>query len=87
MSSLDDRLSQLITEHGLEPHSGTILTAVRPAIDIMTSWDKTPSVGSSRFGGVPDLPSQMKWPYLSDLRKAVSITSRRTQGRWLGEAG
>ncbi len=56
-----ERLRAVLDTHGLARVSGDILDATRPGV----GFDLTPGegpLGSTRFGGSPDLPRGFKWP-------------------------
>jgi hypothetical protein len=65
------RLRTLLHEHSLDEHGDAILGEARPAISLFVDqvmerdrripMDRYP-IGTSRFGGWPDLPAGLEWP-------------------------
>jgi uncharacterized protein YwqG len=61
------KLDSLITRHRLSDHSKKIRKAARPCIDIAVGKAvKRPPVGTSRLGGIPDLPPGLDYPEEDD---------------------
>lgn len=63
------RIAQLLASSGLARLTHWVLQNSLPSIRITTetSDDAFISVGSSKFGGWPDLPSALAWPQSDDL--------------------
>ncbi len=59
------KFDELITKHGLGAHRDSIATNAARCIRISAQRkrDKDLSVGSSKFGGFPDLPEGFEWPH------------------------
>ncbi|MEM9089304.1 MAG: YwqG family protein [Cyanobacteria bacterium P01_F01_bin.53] len=55
-------LIALIRKYNLSQHQSQILNSVRPAIFFGLEQLGQGEIGQSRIGGVPDLPSSMRWP-------------------------
>ncbi|MEF2278061.1 DUF1963 domain-containing protein [Deinococcus sp. YIM 134068] len=56
-------LQTLIRHHGLTEQEDAILGAVRSAVLLcLGEPDPTPTPGTSRIGGLPDLPPSLEWP-------------------------
>ena len=50
----------------LNAHEGAIVAAALPAIDLILDGASDGTIGESRFGGAPDLPTDMDWPCNED---------------------
>lgn len=57
----ETRLQSLIKKHDLESHFDELRRAVRPGFAIQRG-KRSKVQGSSRFGGVPDVPNGFEWP-------------------------
>jgi hypothetical protein len=54
---------EIVRRHGLEPHVDAIAALGRPASRVVSRGrDDYTSVGTTRFGGDPDLPPEVPWP-------------------------
>lgn len=59
------RIDAAIRKFGLSDYAEDVATVATEALRIETKWPKarvTPKVGSSRLGGLPDLPDDVAWP-------------------------
>lgn len=59
-----EALSAAIARHGLQEHAGLLRSAAAPAIGFQTTPapDEDIPIGTTKFGGLPDLPADMPWP-------------------------
>jgi uncharacterized protein YwqG len=62
-----DNLLKTIEASKISEHKEFVTQAVRPAINIIKKDNAKPVLGSSRFGGNPDLPVGTKWPMYESL--------------------
>jgi len=65
-----DRLRELLEAEHVGQHTDALLEASQSSIrlDLRPSTSQHPHVGSSRFGGLPDLPHGVAWPTYKDGR-------------------
>lgn len=66
-------LIQSMIRHSYPEAQQSILKLARPAIDVvqLTTTDDMP-IGSSKLGGLPDLPSDVPWPTFGDCTDSYS---------------
>lgn len=59
---------KLIAEHGLDEHKDLILKGLRKSVRLKAGKPvkRRLPVGTSRFGGEPDLPADADWPVFND---------------------
>jgi uncharacterized protein YwqG len=62
-----DDLLKTVELSKIKKHREFITQNVRPAVDIIKKKNAKPFLGSSRFGGKPDLPVGTKWPMYESL--------------------
>src|SRR5690349_2759458 len=61
-------LKELVEKHGLNPYFDRIDRAAQSAIQLLTlEPDDYSQVGSTRFGGLPDLPDDIEWPSAGNI--------------------
>jgi uncharacterized protein YwqG len=59
---MQDFLESLISEHGLDSVADRILSAVAPAMALIKQPRRDDFLGTSRLGGLPDVPPGFAWP-------------------------
>ncbi len=73
-------LAKRLADSGLEQYSRDLVPLLKPSIGIVTepSDESTLSLGTSKFGGSPDLPHDEKWPelysYALDFIAQIKLT-------------
>ncbi len=66
-ASMRADVSKLIAEHPcLAPVADQMIEAAFAGLQLVGVWTDAPLSGGSRFGGVPDVPSDFVWPRFSD---------------------
>src|SRR4051812_767463 len=55
-------MQQYITELELDEYREVLLAMANPSIELITS-EFAITLGCSKFGGSPDLPTDFKWPH------------------------
>lgn len=77
--------------HVLGLDGATVLKAARPAVRISANLASAPQeLGTSRFGGCPDLPASIAWPTWDAanwFRSEIAYARRNLEGRFIGEDG
>src|SRR5687768_6791020 len=90
-----DKIAQLIDKHVPPQIAGILKGLVRNSIRITTKRvdEDILSVGASKIGGMPDLPSDIDWPYWQDkvlsfiAQFDLSEVSQYDEGRVLPASG
>ncbi|MBI3866390.1 MAG: DUF1963 domain-containing protein [Planctomycetia bacterium] len=54
-------LASYLSEHGLDEHREYLMGIARPSVEIITGTARV-SMGCSKFGGSPELPTDFNWP-------------------------
>ncbi|MBA3391400.1 MAG: DUF1963 domain-containing protein [Deltaproteobacteria bacterium] len=73
--SVDAALAQRLSKAGLsDDRIGQILDHVRTRIELEPKRAKNPAVGTTRFGGEPDLPAKTAWPFVT-MKKRDFVVS------------
>ncbi len=80
-----DSFMDLVASSELAEHGEYLRGIVRPSIEIVRT-ESAKSLGCSRLGGVPDLPSGVEWPsHVLDAEQVERTDTSRRPYRFLGQ--
>ena len=64
---MESQILQLIQKNNLTDFADRIMAAIKPAIHISKVKTQEGVIGASRFGGMPDIPTDFEWVLREDI--------------------
>ena len=64
---MESQILQLIQKNNLTDFADRIMAAIKPAIPISNVKTQEGVIGASRFGGMPDIPTDFEWVLREDI--------------------